>query len=248
MSLAYGNRRRGGNGLWIALAVILGLLLAAMVIAGTIERVVPSNQIIKVRGFAEQPITSDLARWTVVVQARDSRLARASTRLQADTKRTLDFLKENGIANKQLTVRAATTQEQYRLNRQGYSTGEIAGYLAEQRIEVESKEVAKISALASSIMSLVAQGVNLRTEEPAYYYSQVDALKMQLLKAAAEDAYARAKILAESSGSDLGAVRAARQGKFQITSAHNTEASGGYYDTSSIEKENDRRYYGGFWH
>ena len=54
---------------------------------------------------------------------------------------------------------------------------------------------------------------------PSYYYTQVDALKSELLIAATQDARERAKTLAEGSGVNLGPLRAARQGVFSVRPA-----------------------------
>ena len=73
---------------------------------------------------------------------------------------------------------------------------------------------------------------------PSYYYTQVDALKSQLLVEATKDARERAKTLAEGSGVNLGSLRAARQGVFSVRSADSSGISEkSTDDVSSISKK-----------
>ena len=61
--------------------------------------------------------------------------------------------------------------------------------------------------------------------------------KLTMLAEATEDGYRRAKTLAQNSGGEVGPLRSARQGVFQITEPYSTETSGyGMYDTSTIDK------------
>jgi len=59
-----------------------------------------------------------------------------------------------------------------------------------------------------------------------------------LLALATKDAHDRALSMAEAVGSDIGAVRSAKMGVFQITRPYSTDVSDyGIYDTSWIEKQ-----------
>ena len=76
-----------------------------------------------------------------------------------------------------------------------------------------------IAKLSTSIASLLGEGIALRSGMPSYSYTQVNALKSELLIEATQDARERAKTLAEGSGVNLGPLRAARQGVFSVRGA-----------------------------
>lgn len=233
MSSHKGTDGRFFQGLFIAIAMIVAVVLVVDGLRGMI----PTNQIVKVRGFAEKPFTSDLARWSVLLRVVRPTLPAASQKLQSDTDEVLKYLKDNGIETRDISVKAAYPGTINEINDKGYTTNDVIAHTLERYIEIASADVKRIETLSSDISRLLEQDIDVRSQAPAYYYTKVDDVKMELLEEAAKDAYERAKILAASSGSKLGSLRAARQGKFQILAAHATEDSGDYYDTTSIEKK-----------
>jgi hypothetical protein len=59
-----------------------------------------------------------------------------------------------------------------------------------------------------------------------------------MVAAATKDAKARAEAIAQSTDTEVGTVRAAKTGVFQITSRNSTDVSDyGIYDTSSVDKD-----------
>lgn len=72
-----------------------------------------------------------------------------------------------------------------------------------------------------------------------YLYTKLADLRIETLGEAMKDASERAKVMAESSGSKLGELRATLcMGVFQVTPRNSTDVSDyGYYDTSSKEKD-----------
>ncbi len=221
------------QGLFIAIA----LIAAVFIITESLRGMIPTNQIVKVRGFAEKQFISDLAHWSVLIRVVRPTLPAAAQTLEADTGKVMQYLKDNGIPTQDITVKAAYPGTINTINDKGFTTNEVALHTLERYINISSADVKRIETLSSDISRLLVDDVDVRSQAPAYYYTKVDEVKMELLEAAATDAYNRAKILASSSGSKLGSLRAARQGKFQILSAQATEDSGDYYDTSSIDKK-----------
>ena len=76
------------------------------------------------------------------------------------------------------------------------------------------------------------------SEEPEYYYTKLDELKLQLIEEATQNAKDRIDLMAQGTGSTVGELSSANLGVFQITAQNsNTEYSyGGYFDTSSRNK------------
>ena len=73
---------------------------------------------------------------------------------------------------------------------------------------------------------------------PDYLYRKLDALKIEMLAAATENAKQRAENMARATGNKIGSIRSARMGVFQITPSTSTDVSdAGINDTSSPDKK-----------
>ena len=207
----------------------LGLVISTYLVTNVVRDILMANQIIKVRGYAEIEVESNLAIWHITVKAKDSNVAYAYPVLAAHREEVLTFLKENSVKPEEIKIIPVQVRERMKRTDKGNETSETESFQLSQNITVKSKDVRNISRIATSIADLLGKGVNLKTEMPSYYYTGVNALKSTLLVEATKDARLRAKTLAEGSDANLGPLRAARQGIFSIQSA----------DASSIAEEAD---------
>ena len=216
----------------------LGIVISTYLVTDALRDIRMSHQIIKVRGYAETPVESDMAIWDITVKARDRNMAEAYTVLAEHREKVLNFLQENQVGAEEIKIRAVSVNERRRRAENGYDTNEIEFFELSQGISVKSRDVHNISKLSTTIASLLGEGVALRSGTPNYYYTQVNALKSQLLVEATQDARERAKTLAEGSGVNLGSLRAARQGVFSVRSADSSGISEKSTDNvSSISKK-----------
>lgn len=197
----------------------LGLVISTYLVTNVARDILMAHQIIKVRGYAEIPVESDLAIWHISVKAKDSNMAYAYPVLSAHREEVLTFLEENGVKSEEIRIIPVQVRERKKRTEKGHETSEIEAFQLSQDITVKSKDVHNISRIAISIADLLGRGVHLKTEMPGYYYTGVNALKSDLLVEATKDARVRAKTLAEGSGATLGPLRAARQGRFSVQSA-----------------------------
>ena len=230
------NRRESGiSSLGFFLAV--GMIVAALLIGRSFEKVKAGGQTITVKGYAEQRITSDVAAWSGSVSANGTQLTLAYAQIERSLELTLAWLEENGVERGDVAVAPVQTDPQYRFTDKGMRTGEILGYNLMQRISLESEDVALVQKLARESGALIKQGVDFRSWEPSFFYTKIDDLKIEMLGAATRNARERAEQLAVNSGSEVGALRSASQGVFQITPVNSTVVSDyGTYDTRTVEK------------
>ena len=197
----------------------LRVVISTYLVTDAMRDIRMSHQIIKVRGYAETPVESDMAIWYITVKARNRNMAEAYTVLAEHREKVLDFLHNNQVEAEEITIRAVSVNERRKRAENGHDTNEIEFFELSQGIGVRSSDVHNIAKLSTSIASLLGEGVALRSGMPNYYYTQVDALKSELLIEATQDARERAKTLAEGSGVNLGPLRAARQGVFSVRAA-----------------------------
>jgi hypothetical protein len=84
----------------------------------------------------------------------------------------------------------------------------------------------------------LARDVPEQAQAPAYHSTNLADLRTMLLEEATKDARPRAEAIVRTTGPQIGAVREARMGVFQITPRFSTEiADYGINDVSSIEKD-----------
>ncbi|MEA3507518.1 MAG: SIMPL domain-containing protein [Synergistota bacterium] len=234
------EKRPIGFGLGLAVCgglLALGLIFSSMVVSDTVKTVKLANQTILVKGFAQKPVTSDVAVWSGRFTASSRNLVAAYKKLQDDLEKVLVYLENNGISRDGVDVSSVSTRTQYMRNDRGYETNEIDSYILEQTVSLNSTEVQKVSRLSKESTSLIEQGVEFYSYSPQYYFSKLEDLKIELLGQATRNASERAHQLAEKSGGSVGALRSASQGVFQITPRYSTDVEDyGMYDTSTIEK------------
>jgi uncharacterized protein len=78
----------------------------------------------------------------------------------------------------------------------------------------------------------------LDSQPPQYLFTKLDDLKVDMIGEATKNAVERGRKIAQSTGRDVGVLRSAQVGVFQITPKNSTEVSDyGLYDTTAIEKK-----------
>lgn len=192
---------------------------------------------ISVKGYAEKYVKSDVGKLNFSVSTRNIELKNAYIELERDRLIVLAFLNKKGIKKEEICINHINTREIYKKDEKGKETNTLEYYIATQAIELTSTNVELIKSLSVSISSLMKLGLDISTNAPNFYLSDLGDLKLKLLALATEDAYKRAQILASNSGGAVGKLNSARQGVFQITTPNSTETSDyGVYDTSTIDK------------
>lgn len=219
-------------------ALALGLVLSAIVAGAAFKSARRANDQIEVTGSAKRSIRSDYAVWRVSVGTQSPTLQDAYAEVTRHGQALRQFLSRSGVADSLVTVKPVEASSIYRVAENGMQTNELLGYRLSQQFEVRSSDVNGVTALSQGATALINQGVPLQSSPPEYLYTKLADVRTEMLAAATEDAKRRAEAVARSAGADIGAVRSARQGVFQITPRNSTEVSDyGINDTSSLEKD-----------
>ncbi|OLY93418.1 hypothetical protein SAMN05444008_107239 [Cnuella takakiae] len=221
----------------IALAIIIGLALAASAYKYRFR----SAQTIVVTGLAEKDFTSDQIVWTGSFSRQGFDLKDAYAQLKADEAEIRRYLNGNRIPDSNIVFSSVDVQRNYeqRFDDNGRQTGSVfSGYNLNARVTVDSRNIAVVERLSREITGLLQKGIELNSTPPAYYFSGLNTLKIDLLAKASQDALSRAKTIADNSDAGLGDIRKATMGVFQITGRNMNEdySYGGAFNTSSKEK------------
>lgn len=122
---------------------------------------------------------------------------------------------------------------------QQYRSGPIdSRYIVSQTLLVRSGAVEKVEALAQQVGTLVSAGVILSNEGgflsgPNYLYTQLNTIKPAMLAEALANAREGAAEFARDAGAQVGGIRSARQGVFQILPR---DQAPGLYEPGQISK------------
>jgi hypothetical protein len=222
----------------LGVALALGLVLAAWIVASSLERIKLAGDKITVKGYAEEKVVSDAGTWRAIVSVRAPDLPAAYRKLEEDSVRVVKYLESvAGTDTKNLQQGTVNTQTIFEFGPGGVQTGRVLGYELSRQFEFSSQNVAQIGSIATGAARLISEGVAINAMPPQYFFTDLNAVKVRLIGAATRDSLLRAQQFAANSGVTVGPLRSASQGVFQITSPNSTEtADYGSYDTSTVEK------------
>lgn len=223
----------------------IGLIITGLIVTKTLYRIKAASDVISVTGSAERVITSDVVKWrgTFTRNISPYNLQEGYAQMKADLTKITNYLKQNGIEEKSITIVPITVNPIYEQEGGAYygkfgPGGTLTGYTLFQEILIEASDVKKTTDVAQNSSALINQGVPFSSMPLEYYYSKLADVKIEMLAEATKNSKLRAEKIAESANSRLGKLKSASMGVLQITPVNSVEVSDyGYYDTSSIEKK-----------
>lgn len=222
-------------GICIAVATIVASVILSQ---GFLKVIRFTKEMVTVTGSAQREINSDYIVWKCRFSRRDTDLPKAYKTLKSDLDKVKSYLLTKKISEQDMTVSQINVITIFTKNQDGRDTNVIGGYELSQFIELRSKEVEKVAAVSREATELINDGLLLNSEAPQYFYTKLDALKIEMLAKATENAKQRALSMANSTGNKIGFMRSAKMGVFQITPVTSTDISDwGVNDTHSFAKK-----------
>ncbi|MGY6560846.1 MAG: SIMPL domain-containing protein [Luteibaculaceae bacterium] len=198
------------------------------------------NETIYVTGQAKKDFVSDLAVWSGGFSRQNLNLEEASKAIEKDRELVKEFLLEKGIPAEQIIFEAlsANRNYDYQFNDKGYRTERFTGYTLMQRVSIELNDIDLVELVSRDITSLISKGIEFYSEQPQYYYTKLNELKIEMIADATEDARVRAETIAKNGNAKLGKLKNANLGVFQIIAQNSSEdfSWGGNFNTSAKNK------------
>ncbi|HPD33790.1 MAG TPA: SIMPL domain-containing protein [Bacteroidota bacterium] len=220
-----------------SILIALAFIIASVILAIGMGNIRDKGATITVKGYAEKNIKSDAAYWTIWVGSKSNSMSEAYNQMKIMKDKVWNFLVKEGYPDSALKEGNIENLPVYGLNPQGYQTNDIVAYNVQISITVSSNDVYKIENSSKKIYELLNEGVNLNSNPPQYYVSNIDKYKLNMLSLALADAKMRANEIAKGTGNNTKQLKYARQGIFQITAPNSNEvADWGIYDTQTIDK------------
>ena len=216
----------------------LSLITSTLVGSSAIREFKAANDVLVVTGSAKRPIRSDYIILSLSVSSQEPTAKAAYQSLKIQIEQVKDYLKQQQVPDNAITLSPISTYAIPRRSSNGIDTGQILAYRLSQRLKIRSDDVEKYSELSQQLNELIEGGINLVVSQPQYLYTKLSQLRVEMVAEATKDAKARASAIAKTTGNQVGTVRSAKTGVFQLTSRHSTAVSDyGIYDTSSLEKD-----------
>ena len=223
----------------VTLFSFLVILIIAIAFLGFLSNFNTRANKITVTGSAQKDIVSDLIVWSGYFSATSMNLKDAYSKLRSDMTKIKAFLKSKEVPENEIVFESIDMHKKFRRVKEADIEIDVFdGYYLSQNIKIESKEVDKIEKISREITELIEQGVELSSNSPEYFYTDIAQLKKIMIGLAAADAYSRTLQVVKNSNAGLGKLRNAKVGVFQIIGQNSSEtfSSGGTFNTHSKNK------------
>jgi hypothetical protein len=207
---------------YIAAAVILavGIFLAGAMIGGGFKAGRTADRFVTVKGIAEREVEADLALWPLQIVTADNDLSAAQARMERMVALTREFLRGKDITDDQVTIQSFKVTD---AQANPYQGGNAANrFIITQSLMVRSEDPQRVQAASQDVGALVNAGVVLTSGQeygpggPVFIFTRLNDLKPEMLAEATGRALEAAQEFATASGSQVGKIRQANQGVFQI--------------------------------
>ena len=225
------------------LIVAVAAVLCASVLARAYVYKFQQQETITVTGLGETQFESDLIVWTGYITAESQDVASGYAQIEKNKRLVAEFIASKGIPADAIVFEFVNVNKEYEsvyAPQGGYMGQRFTGYSMRQRFTVESTDVDAVESVSREISSLIAKGVSMEAWEPAYYYTKLDDVKLDLIEKASQDARNRARKIAKNAGTSReGKLVSSLLGVFQITGSNSNEeySAGGSFNTSSRQKK-----------
>jgi hypothetical protein len=201
--------------------IAVGLAIGGLFVGNGFARMRTADRYVTVKGISEREVRADLAIWPLRLVAASDDLSRAHSQLEGSVSRIRTFLASYQLDTAQAELQdfsvadAATNQ---------YGSGERAGsrYVIRQTVVVRSLKPELVLAASQHVGELVSAGVVLSSGGdygsggPTFVFTGLNKLKPQMIGEATARARESAEQFARDSHSDIGGIRTASQGVFEI--------------------------------
>lgn len=228
------------TGVIISIIAGLAFIVFAIVFANAYKYKYKNSNTINVTGNAKTDFESDIVKWSASYSRKSMDLSEASEQLKNDRNLVRDFLVKQGIKESEILFNSVNISREFntQTDQNGNSYSTFSGYSLSQNVSVESKEINKVDNASREISALISQGIELSSNQPSYYFSGLEDLKLKLISQASQNARVRAENIAKEAGSSLGDLVKADLGIFQITGQNDNEeySYGGAFNTTSRSK------------
>ncbi len=201
-------------------SVILGVsaIISAALIGNGLTDLRTGDRYVTVKGVAEREVNADLALWPIRFVATGASLSEAQERARSSRDAIMAFLKLQAIDQNAVELQRLDVTDT-RANPYQANNGEQK-FIISQTLMVRSTDIDRIRQAAQGVSELVDSGVVLSSDYgpsgPTHVFNGLNDIKPEMIAEATSSAREAADQFAQDAKAELGGLRRANQGVFQI--------------------------------
>ncbi|MGA0838321.1 MAG: SIMPL domain-containing protein [Pseudomonadales bacterium] len=203
---------------WLGGLVAIGLAIGGLGIGNGFVDARKLDRSVEVKGLAEREVTADTAIWPLQFVVAGDDLDTLVTSIESQRKAVSAFLEARGFSAGEISVSAPSVLDRLA---QPYGDGNVRfRYSVSQVVTVFTHKIDAVRSAGSDLLELGKAGVVLNQENyefrTQYLFGGLNAIKPAMIEEATRNGREVAAKFAADSESQLGKLRAARQGQFMI--------------------------------
>ena len=249
MGIIHLNLKEMENKFKSSIVIGVAIIITAFILGQSFKKRNENLDSISVIGLGSKDFVSDEILWSGSFTATSMDIKSAYSKIISDQKIVSDYFIGKGFKANEFSFGAVNFQKKYReikvsnLSDEYIKTEQVFdGYEATQSISFSAKKnpelMKRIELVSSKTSELINSGIELTSNTIQYTYSDLPSLKQSLIENATKDASQRANKIVNTADGNLGKLKDASMGVFQITGQGSTEEDsyGGNNDQFSKNK------------
>ena len=197
--------------------LMVGLIVGAVLLGNAIKAARADDRVVSVKGLCEREVKADKVICPFAYKEGGDNLQELYVTIEEKNGIIIDFLKEAGIADADISVAAPKvldTRTEWSGSQNRYT------YIVTSVVTVCTDKVDEIVRLQSRQGELLQKGIAMANNweyQPVYTFTQLNEIKPSMIETATKNARETAEKFAADSESELGKIKRATQGQFTIT-------------------------------
>ncbi len=230
------------------LLIGLSIIITACILGNAFKNRNAKQDSIAVVGLGTKDFVSDEIYWSGHFDTKAMDAKDAYNLITADKSKVKQFFLSKGFTENEIVFSGVNFDKSYRTittdgeNNATKSESIFDGYTATQTISFSSKKnpalMKKIEMVIDQTAELINSGIQFNPNQVQYTFSDLPSLKHDLIIKATQDAKERAEKIVKTGDGNMGKLKDASMGVFQITGKGSVEEDsyGGTNDTYSKDK------------
>ncbi|GIU27805.1 SIMPL domain-containing protein [Shewanella sp. MBTL60-007] len=195
-----------------------GLIMLGNTIGDKLLKMKAMERTVTVKGLAEKEVRANVAIWPIRFTEVDNDLNNLYQTVQTKTDRVVDFLKQQGFSEDEITVALPAIEDR---QAQGYVDPNVKyRYAAKISISLYTNNVDLLLTTRTSMLSLAKDGIAISDQDynskAQFLFTELNKVKPEMIQSATQNARQVAEKFAIDSDSKLGKIKKASQGQFSI--------------------------------
>ena len=196
----------------MGVSIVLAALVLGIFQICSVKTLKSFDDTVTVRGLCEKEVDADRAVLRVSYSAQDNSLVNLRQTVEDNDNVIINMLKQAGFSDEEIKYTSAHINDRYDY----YSSNIAYRYGANQTISVFTSKMDKVSEVQKKIDAELLKQNIISNTYASYEYNGLNEIKPKMIAESRENARKAADEFAKNSGSDIGKMRTASQGYFEV--------------------------------